>query len=168
MQPYKYECAVCHQSRISHTQVRTVCHECVTTGSRTLTDDQYQVWLRLAYARIGGGLPLVFFDCTEEGNKELYCSWGMCNDDLSAWPWKDTWYNPKHTVPRGSPGKQEVHHVSCGPKHRCPFDDQDVGYAGYGCFHRCKIFGFSIATRPTQQDALKLILELQEIDNDTS
>lgn len=166
MKPYKYECVVCHQSQISYTQVRAVCPECVTTGSRSLTDGQYQAWLKLAYARIDGGLPLVFFDFTGEGDKELYCSWGMCNNDLSAWPWKDTWYNPEHTSPRGSLGKQKVHYVSRSSGHRCPFDNQNVGYAGYGCFYRCKIFGFSIATRPTQQDALKLILELQEVEDD--
>ncbi len=165
MKPYEYVCSVCHQSQISHTQVRAVCHECVTIGSRTLTDGQYQAWLRLAYARIGGGLPLVFYESFAEGDGDLYSNWGLCNDDLSSWPWKDTWYNPDHTVPGGPPDKQRVHHVSHGPKHRCPFDDQDVGHAGYGCFYRCKIFGFSIATHPTREDALKLIFELQEIDD---
>jgi len=139
-----------------------------------LTADQYQTWLKLAYARIEGGLPLVFFDCREVGNHELYCNWGMCNDDLAAWPWKDTWYNPEHTVPKdtwhnsectvltGPPDRLQVRHVSRDRDHLCPFDSPDKGYAGYGCFYRCRIFSRSAAAaRPTHQDALKLIRALQ-------
>lgn len=159
MKPYKYKCAVCHQPQVSLDQIRAVCPDCVTTGSRRLTNHQYLTWLRLAYARIGGGsLPLVFFDCTEEGNKELYCSWGMCNDDLAAWPWPDTWYNPEHTGFYGPLDKPQVKHISRKQSQLCPFDNPDTGL-GYGCFRRCRIFNGEAIIK---QYALKLILVLQE------
>jgi len=156
--PHEYTCMRCKQPKVSHTGVRGQCPDCVKMSMRRLTDEQYLQWLALASARIEGGLPLQFWDDTTPGDKDTYCSWGMCNDDLNAWPWQDTWDHPKYTKPTGDPGKKQVQHVSRGPAHWCPFDrgaEENKGEADSGCFYRCAIFQSRGAQNlPSREDAV--------------
>lgn len=145
---YEYTCRRCKTAQVDESgQIRAICHDCVRIGTRRLTDEQYIQWLELQAARIDGGLPLIFWDDETEGAKELYCSWGMCNDDAAAWPRADTWQHPRHTRPTRPAGKKTVEHVRGTPAHWCPFDragfpDTTIqeGRADSGCFQRCAIF----------------------------
>lgn len=148
MNEYEYICLRCQTTQADVSgQIRAICPDCVQIGSRRLTDEQYIQWLELQASRIDGGLPLIFWDDTTGGAKELYCSWGMCNDDLNAWPWADTWQHPRYTRPTGPVGKKTVEHVRRAPAHWCPFDRAGFpdalvqeGRADSGCFRRCTIF----------------------------
>ncbi len=142
---YEYECSCCGQPQTEMSgQVRAVCSECVHIRTRRLNDKQYVKWLELQASRIDGGLPLIFWDDTTEGAKATYCSWGMCNDDLGAWPWIDTWKHPKYTKPIGEASKKTISHIGPDDEHWCPFDQPDLrdehSYASFGCFRRCAIF----------------------------
>lgn len=140
--PYSYTCKRCGVPHTSE-QVWAICPDCVKIGGRRLTDEQYVEWLKLARSRIDGGLPLVFWDDETEGAKETYCSWGMCNSDLNAWPWQDTWKHPRCTKPTGPVGKKQVDHIRRLPHQWCPFDrgaENNEGQADMGCFYRCSIF----------------------------
>lgn len=145
---YKYTCRRCLTPQVDESgQIRAICPDCVRIGARRLTDEQYIQWLELQAARIDGGLPLIFWDDTTEGAKELYCSWGMCNEDAAAWPWIDTWKHPRYTKPTRLSGKKTVEHVRRSSAHWCPFDRAGFpdtmiqeGRADSGCFRRCVIF----------------------------
>lgn len=160
----KYTCIACGFEKEDYGKYfRVVCPSCVELASRKMTNEQYKTWLILNRSRIWAGLKFVAWDDTTIGDKDTYASWGMCSDNIEAYPTPDYWEYGELTRPNTwDPNRIRV--IERGKKHFCPFDrrltnegdPQFVKYnpnAGSGCFHECLIFKEQI----TSNDRAKAI-----------
>lgn len=103
-------------------------------------EGRWQDALRRMRARIAEGNPFEADDCTAPGQKDTFCTWGMCSNEREQWPDKDDHIWPVlferegRVAPRRTPEDGT-----------CPFDKrgeverQRSGYR-YGCFFHCMIF----------------------------
>ena len=128
----------------------------IVINDELMPNDLYLAALKRMKERIETGLPLVFWDSTEIGDKDTHCSWGLCSNDVEQWP--DVLY---HTWPLRFLETGRIAPITKQPHQFCPFDSQECNEfqgAGSGCFWRCTIFqrGF----RPSAEDAIYLYGEV--------
>jgi hypothetical protein len=126
--------------------------------SRELTAEQYKEALLRYREYIANGGELSFFDCTDIGDKDTQCTWGLCDRRPEMWP------DPQlHIWPLDF-----KEHGRSAPRHRstgmhCPMDkDQSPESETYGCFYRCRVFQ---GPRPDRAEALRLYdLSLEKLN----
>lgn len=115
-----------------------------------LTDVQYAESLQRFRDAIANGAILKFFDCTDIGNKDTQCSWGLCSRKKAMWPDKATHKWPDD--PRDE-GKDDIYGIKYLENHQlCPMDKREQ-YDGRGCFYSCRVFQ---GPRPSREEALRL------------
>jgi hypothetical protein len=112
---------------------------------------RYQVALARLRRLIAEGLPLVYEDSTTLGDKYTHCAWGLCSDDVAAWPdaedhvWPEQFLSRQRVAPKHRHGRQ-----------RCPWDQrpggQDECGMQIGCFYHCRVFQQQPV--PTVEEAL--------------
>ena len=139
-----YICDICKIEYPDSKEFRIVCPSCVALAMRKMTNEQYHAWLIHNRSRIWQGLPLEAWDDETIGNKDMYVSWGMCSDDMAAYPDPETWaYGPITKPNHLDPTRIRV--IDRGKDHHCPFDRRLVGdfkntNEYNGCFWSCRIF----------------------------
>jgi len=142
---YQYNCIICNTSNNSD-RIRAVCENCINIGQRKMTGEQYFRWLFFNKNRIENNLSLVFWDDNTVGNKDMYCSWGMCSNDVASYPDVDYW---KHLGLTKIYDKTRIDIIDKKKHHVCPFDSR-LGTSenmDNGCFYTCKIFNNKIKTK---------------------
>lgn len=133
-----------------------LCPKCKSRPIR-MTFSRYVIALRRLHRRIKDGLELVFWDDTTIGNKDTYCSWGLCCSDKEMWPDACDHLWPHEFTEHG-----RVAPLYHGNKQWCPFDKRidDRGKQAeysWGCFWRCVFFQSPRAEIPTRQQALEIV-----------
>jgi len=116
--------------------------------------------------KIESGVPLSYFDDNTIGNKDMGCTWGLCNDTVEDWPDIED-----HTFPLSFADNERssaLHHghLTCPFDHPWPQDHKrkHSNVKGNGCFHRCLIF--QRREQMTRERALQLYDErLSELDD---
>lgn len=125
-----------------------------------LPQERYIAVLNRQRDRIAKGIPLVLDDSDEIGNKHTSATWGLCSEEVEAWPdaedhlWPDDFNKHKRVAPKYQRENQ-----------MCPFDAREKP-TGNGCFYTCRLFRGRYPT-PNRDEALALydqrIAQHQEI-----
>ena len=111
------------------------CPHCLLFRQCYWTWQQYQLLLVKLHTVISNE-KLTWWDCTEIGNKDSACSWGLCGESFkSRGPQREDW-------------------------HLCPMDrltgeNRPAVVSRSGCFYRCRAFSPE-GKRPTREEALAL------------
>lgn len=84
---------------------------------------------------------LMFDDCQLTGNKNTYCTWGLCCQDIAVFPERKDWIWPNKQL---TSDKVEPLHFSDElneTDQTCPLERDRSDKDRYaGCFYRCRVF----------------------------
>lgn len=92
--------------------------------------------------------PLIFDDCELTGNKNTYCSWGLCCEDIAVYPERKDWIWPNKQLTSDKVDPLPFHNLPSlymedvkGIGQACPFEWNNTETDRLsGCFYRCRIF----------------------------
>ena len=101
-----------------------------------LPQPRYIAALNRQLARIELGIPIQADDCTVPGMKSTSCSWGLCSDEVAAWPDAED-----HLWPDQFKSQGRVAPLYRGVSQKCPLDRRATDEKDpNGCFYTCRVF----------------------------
>lgn len=122
------------------------------TFSIYLPQERYVAALERQRSRIEAGLELAGDDDTTPGCKSTECTWGLCSDEIEAWPdAKDhLWPDDFIKYSRVAPLYREKNQL-------CPLDRRPAGNTDMnGCFYTCMFFKPKKGESLAKEHVLKL------------
>lgn len=131
----------------------------MTAENLYLSTEQYLSALKKLRDKIANGEELVDVDDDFPGNKDSWCSWGLCTNNPEVFP------DPQsHLWPEEFAKQQRFAPKYRGPNQWCPLDSRirdgkphgEAESPGSGCFYRCMVFspkGWTSQTARTIQTA---------------
>ena len=115
----------------------------MTAENLYLSTEQYLSALKKLRDKIANGEELVDVDDDFPGNKDSWCSWGLCTNNPEVFP------DPQsHLWPEEFIEQQRFAPKYRGPNQWCPLDSRirdgkphgEAESPGSGCFYRCMVF----------------------------
>lgn len=119
------------------------CPTCLSDKrSLELPDDRYVAALEQLRRLVSGGLELRYYDCDAIGQKETWCTWGLCNNTKEMWPCKED-----HLWPYSFETEGRVAPLYRKQGQLCPLEVPpdsprivEDWQRTSGCFYRCRVF----------------------------